>query len=900
MSLRKRLLIFLAALLVLGGLSALLSPFAVAHGLRAWLSWAARHKGMQVEIGKIDAPFLHPVTIDGLKVRPAPEKGRAVWLEAARATVDFDFRGWLFSKHARFVHAVTVEHLRGSIGQRKQRGAEKLDWKNLARLLPDEFHFTDVDLEVTTVATKFAFRGVNLNASEIEAGQFFAREIFVTSPILRQTFRDLRGATSWESDRLTVAGVSLVRGLDLEALTIDLASLTNRRVGLDSQLDAFGGVLRASFQGHGEGTKFAIDLAGSATNVSLAQISSAAGFLEPVTGSVRASKFTFRGNPGEFLDATASIWIEVSDFAWRSRRGDHLVFGATYYDRRLQVEQLYVQQEQNELTVNGELLWPKKRPSWTALPFRGQVTAAIPDADSFAQLFGAAAGDFSGALSVRGDVNLFDPSAHGQLAFKGEGVRFRGVSLDSLGGTIALAGAEATLGNLEIRHANDFLRGHGNFNLQAPHHYAARFTGAIDNLGDYAPLLPSSWSAGRIGGGVTFDWSGDGTPSAHSGTMQLFAHGLQLPVAPLRAPLDVTLEGTYSPQDVFFRTFRLADDRASLGGFLMLGSNFVELQALELTLDGVLRAQGTLFLPWSVAAWHRTGRFLEALDERQKFDVDLAVDQLDLGQFAKALSEQFSASGSLSGKLAAYGSLAALQVTTNWRLQNLGGSASPNELNLDLRYQNGRADADLRATFGVSSPVTAEGSVPLRLEKRRLADGSWVNRTAPFWLRVDCPALFPAMMPAKWRPLGASSGIVYGQINYANTIAEPKIDGTAQLLDAKIAAPPLSELAASIRFADHAATIESWRCRAQGEALAGSGRLTISLPRFALTLWPSAPARLEKITLRGALDGADLRLAINDRPASLAPDALFLQVVAPPPVAPDFGLSLSAKENPWP
>ena len=79
--------------------------------------------------------------------------------------------------------------------------------------------------------------------------------------------------------------------------------------------------------------------------------------------------------------------------------------------------------------------------------------------------------------------------------------------------------------------------------------------------------------------------------------MQLFAHGLQLPVAPLRMPLDVTLVGSYSPQDVFFRTFKLASDRFSLGGFLMLGSNFVELQAFELALDGARRMGGTLFLP---------------------------------------------------------------------------------------------------------------------------------------------------------------------------------------------------------------------------------------------------------------------------------------------------------------
>jgi hypothetical protein len=116
--------------------------------------------------------------------------------------------------------------------------------------------------------------------------------------------------------------------------------------------------LRASFQGRA-GQKFGIDVAGSASNVSLAQFCLALGFREPITGAVRASKFTFRGNPGEFLDGTASLWIELTNFAWRARRADNVMLGATYYNRRLEVDQLYVRQRENELTVNGELAWPE-------------------------------------------------------------------------------------------------------------------------------------------------------------------------------------------------------------------------------------------------------------------------------------------------------------------------------------------------------------------------------------------------------------------------------------------------------------------------------------------------------------------------------------------------------------
>ena len=418
-------------------------------------------------------------------------------------------------------------------------------------------------------------------------------------------------------------------------------------------------------------------------------------------GSIREAKFTFRGTPGEFLDATASIWIGLADFAWRNRRADSVVFGATYYDRRFQLEQLYLQQRRNELTINGEFRWPKPPIDWTALPFRGQLNANLPDADSFAQLFGAKAGDFSGALSATGEIESARSRGPRTRHSQGEGTGFRGVAFDSLGANFQLQGADATLASLELRHENDFLRAEGNINLKSPHHYSARLTGAINDLAAYAPFFPASWRSTTLAGGLTFDWTSDGTFAAHSGTMQFFAHGLELPIAPLRSPFDLTLEGTYSPEDVFLRTFRLANRRLSLGGFVMLGRNFVELQALELLLDGTPRASGTLFLPIGVDRWRKTGSLFAAFDERQKFDIDFRIDQLNLADLSAALGESASRTGLLDGKLAAYGPLASLQVTSDWQLKNLGPA---------------EADESARVAISITMPVARR-----RICARRLA-----------------------------------------------------------------------------------------------------------------------------------------------------------------------------------
>ena len=843
MSFRKRLVLLFLILLAVGALDALCAPFLVARGVRLWVEWAARRQGLSVTLGAVEAPFLRPVTLHQLRFTSAAQAPREVALQIETLVVDLNLRGWIFRQPKQLLASVRADQItaRVRVPQKASPGA-KLDWKQFARLLPDNFRLRDLNLEVATFTTAVKFQGVQLSASAIESGKFFAHQITVTSPVLRQTFTDLRGATSWENSRLTIAGIPLARGLDLEALTLDLSRLERRRLGIDLHLDTFGGTLRASFQGRA-GNKFAIDLAGSAANLSLAQISSAIGFLEPVTGSVRASKFTFRGNPGEFLDATASIWMEATDFAWRARQAESVMLGATFYDRRLEVDQLYVRQRQNELTVNGELLWPKRRGSWWQLPFRGRLNATIPDLNALAQFFGATTGDFSGALRAEGEFDLVDPAASGRLTCRGEGVKFRGVALDSLGGSLRLHGQEANLEDLEARHGEDFLRASGTFELNEEHRFSGRLTGAIDDLGTYAPLLPTTWRAGHLGGGATFDWQGDGTFAAHSGTVQLFAHGLQLPIPLLRAPLDLTLVGSYSPQDVFFRTFRLASDQFSLGGYLTLGSDFIELQSFELALAGAPRVSGTAFLPWSFNSWRKSRSLLDALDEKQKFDVDLAMIHLDLAQLLRAIGSKSSLSGVLDGKLAAFGSLPTLQLTTDLRMENLGPATNGNALRLQAHLADGRVEADGSAQFGVSDPVTLRTSLPLVLKKNQMKAGRILDRSAPASLVVESPALFLEALPNEWRR-GATGGLLSGNFKLEGKLAAPTISGGGSLLGASFVFPPpwpaLNNVAAQIQFHDREMLLESLQVEVNSIPLALRGRLTTDGDSYGLTLQPES------------------------------------------------------------
>ncbi len=273
----------------------------------------------------------------------------------------------------------------------------------------------------------------------------------------------------------------------------------------------------------------------------------------------------------------------------------------------------------------------------------------------------------------------------------------------------------------------------------------------------------------------------------------------------------------------------------------MLGTDFIELQALQLALDGTPRVSGTLFIPVGVDRWRNTGSWLAALDEQQKFDLDLSINRLDLAGFTKALGEPFPASGILNGKLAGFGPLAALQLTTHLSLENFGGASPANRVDFDARYADGRSDGVATVFFGNSAPIRVRSSFPIRLDKERLATGDLFDQQAPFFCTVDFPDLWLENLPRNWRPT-ILSGILTGGAAFSNTLAAPTITGDAQLLNAMVKATPpwpeVNQLFGQFRFTDSAAVIEGFRGRVEGMPVAGKGRLTTAFPTFHLQLSP--------------------------------------------------------------
>ena len=359
MSFPKRLSLGALVIALAGVIVLFLSPVLISNGLRFFLWWKGREQGLKIEYHKIEAPLFKPVVIHQLHVTSTRPCLFQLDLFTPRATLALNLRSVFFRARGRILHQAWIDGLRCDI-RRDFRQTEEcsFDWSFLHRLLADEARLTDVDLHVSNGTTDFVLRGASWTASEIESGKFSAREMQIFAPLFRQRFTDLRGATKWENDRLTLGALSLTRGLDIQTITADFSRLEKKRIEIELNLDAFGGAMRASLASENREKGILWNIAGSASGISLSQFSNAIGLRDRAGGLVRASKFTFRGDTQNLSRATASIWIEMTGFTWRDRVANTVMLGASLYNRQIDVQQLYVKQRNNELTLSGEYALP--------------------------------------------------------------------------------------------------------------------------------------------------------------------------------------------------------------------------------------------------------------------------------------------------------------------------------------------------------------------------------------------------------------------------------------------------------------------------------------------------------------------------------------------------------------
>ena len=846
------LIVFLAVLLAI-----CFSPLIVSNALRLWISWKARQAKLRVTIERIEAPFLRPVLMRGLRVTSAPDSAFRIDLAVSRASLELNLRSVLLGMDGRAVKNLDVAGVRAEV-RRDHPGAaiSEAGWNTFQRLLPNNFNFGTLDLRVEDGATVFLLRGASLSASEIQAGHFSAGEIMVVSPWLRQSFSDLRGATRWQGDRLTIAGLTLTHGLDIEWIAADLSHLGQQYLGLEFEAAVFGGKIRADISNDWHSHPPTWNVAGSAADMSLAQTMETIGFTDRANGLLHACKFTFRGDPSDVTRATASVWAELTGLKWRNRMADTIMLGATLYNQQIQLQQLYLKQSKNELTLSGEGAFTGNQSGWLNPVFRGDISALIGNLGEFAGLFGANPADFAGEIAVEGTMNARDRKIGGHLAASGKYLSIFKAPIDSFATKLNLKATELEIERLELHHQNDFARATGKIDVAHEHEYSGTATFTAANLIDYVHLVPFSWSSAIRQGAVSGDWSGKGNTSSHSGKFHLNGRGILMSGPVEFLPFDAELDAAYSPANIFFHQLHLANQHASLNGFLTIAPKYLQLQAFALDLNNKPQLRGNVFMPIALSKMGRDRSILEALDPEQKLDFDLNIEPTNLAELARALTGRASMNGLFAGRFSIFGGLNALQGWGEVHLRDflLENDAAPLSADAQTRLTSGTTNAKAGIQFRDSGPIALEASFPLRF-----GQASKDASSEPISLSIDFPKIRLTAVPKFLSRSVFRDGTVSGTLAFSETPQHPKIIGNIQFTKAKLTNTPLQATDASARltFKGTNASIDSANLGTTDVDLPFRGEIDFAdLNAISMTLLPSQPmGDLTPLELAGCISG---------------------------------------------
>jgi len=494
MPFKNRIFLIILVIIMVVLAAILLAPIAVSNGVRLWVWWFARQEGLVATIDGVDAPFLRPIAIRQIHLKSVRDDAVRVDVTLLDARVVLNLKHVFLHLSGRDIRNVSVRDFHAELHRTNPnvRALSERGWATLHRLLPENLDIAKLETRVENGPSLILLRNASLSMSQTEPGRFTAAELMITSPWVRQTFSQLRGATHWEGNRLTLAGLTLTHGLDLQSATVDLARLGHRRMGLQFDVDAFGGKLRAniSHEWHSQHSNWKV--AGGAADLSLAQISDALGFTDRVNGLLHSSNFTFRGNLAEPDRATASLWGELTGLTWRDRTAEALMLGAALYNRKIELQQLYIRQKSNQFTLSGEAALPATSSEWLRPDFRGNISASINQLGEFLALLGANPADFAGKISIQGSMDTHARNFGGNLTMEGASLTFFTHGIDRFSAKVILKASELEIERFDLARKNDSLSGEGKIDLSPQHKYSGTLDAWTDDLRDYVSPLRGS------------------------------------------------------------------------------------------------------------------------------------------------------------------------------------------------------------------------------------------------------------------------------------------------------------------------------------------------------------------------------------------------------------------------
>jgi hypothetical protein len=655
------------------------------------LGWAiqfgAWRHGATVTIERIDGSLWEPVVLGHSLWTFEGESGGVTRMEIAQTEAELSWKHLFRRNGERWVQKLLFTGVdgktqipmgsagaEGSAGIEGLAGADKAlaaSWTDQLRIPRSHWVPTPAAIEARRIDFVFQcdgdyvrLEGANFTASSTESGEVSIDKVTIKQPWLNRSFRNVRGKTALQGEKIALANVVLEPGVEIRSLNAVPSELAVGQLDLDGDVAAFDGALRfeAATKPGADGLMF--EASGTFGQINIAKLSSFLGLSDAAGGTIKDGKFTFRGPRRDMARAQASLRFDAVNFQWETRQWDSLALGVVIMDRRLQVPQLNLRQGKNELRLNGELTLPGPDEKWWQGDFSANVDAKIENLTELSALllpeFKYAAGQAQIEGSVRGRGEEFN----GQLLVSGSRLTWRNAPIETLHAAVKLNGKEVQIANVELINRDDYLRGRGLVKLTSPPVYWGELRLAVDDLANYAAFFQKPVLPEPLAGGAIIDWTGEGSKVGQSGKFLARLRKVRSLGATAQSlhPINAELEADYAQGSMQFSRFVLSDDDSSFTANIAVGNKALNLQGIRLMHKGAVQLEGDALLPLDVWQQWPNVSLAKLLTEDVVSRVNLTARKLDLAEASLLTGWKFPVGGIVDGTLTADGSVNGLKL----------------------------------------------------------------------------------------------------------------------------------------------------------------------------------------------------------------------------------------------
>ncbi|GAB4172044.1 MAG: hypothetical protein Fur0032_11460 [Terrimicrobiaceae bacterium] len=798
---RFRLLVVVAVLL--GGLW-FSQEWILGRLLEAGMSRLAPMAGLNIETGRIRARIDRPWVFENLRVHADPLAANASVLEAAELIISWNWLPQMFGPRGRIFSAVELAGFRVSVDLREdaqasagpmERSTEEKrreEANQLLWLMPRRVVLREGDVAVVWDGGGLDVDRIIADFDETSRGKFATDGIDVVVGDRREGFAAQRAVTAWKDGQAFLADWEMRRGMKWETISVQLARPGG--IGIDASGEFFGGLLRGgAFFGELRGEP-GIDAAIWASGLAFSELFEFAGIEGVASGRLTEARLTYRGNPDRPLDAEAGLYLAAEDFRWGERGWKSLECSGGLINRRLTVSGLNLRQEDNSVSVNGEVALSGDWNDIASSPFLLNLSADIHDLGSLSALVGAPFDEMSGRMSVNAALSGRRREIDGFLSIESSGAAFRNHPVDAVRLDVNFQAGEARVGRLEIWSRKDKISGKGAVGLESPHAYNGELQVRIADLAAYAGFAPGAFPFSR--GALEVDWQGDGTWKSHSGAFSSHFEDAVTEWTP--AGLSAEFAGTYSPGNVYFRSIRLESNPLSLTASATLAVSGIKVDDLLLRAGKKEIAGGQLFLPlnpfvvpgdkgWLASALLDKPVYV-GLDTRRELPLD---ELFGLAGQPSPLDGKVRAGVDIQGPLEA---LTVESLVTASRLQPAGNESGlpPTDATLKMTGREGRLELVGSVVPRGFPSLALHGQLPFGLRKEADGQLTWIDPAGQISgslviPRVDLRLLQPFLVGTR-----TVQGTLSGNVSVTGSASAPQFAGRLGITGGRVAFPPPS------------------------------------------------------------------------------------------------------------